>query len=453
MKGRSWAVQVGIFVTLGLALFAVGLFLIGDRRLLFVPFHELETSFTKVTGVQVGTKIRVGGLDAGEVTAILIPPRPSMPFVVRFRVRDDLIHLVRTDSVAAIQTDGIVGNAFIQIGSGTDEAPAAQAGSRIPGKDPVEFGEVVAQATAALESFHEMIDTLSGEISTTVTRLNETVDGVNEVIETVNTSVTDISRTVKASVDEAQGLVANARQIVQGVRDGEGSIGRLLTDEALYQDVKSATALVVDSAKDVRGATEATRRAAERLLGPEGPVSNLVAELQGAADSAEEVLSDLAENSEALKRNWLLRGFFQRRGFFDIDALTPGEYRQFSGEVDKRTALRLWIEADAIFRTGDDGEPVLTAEGRARIDLAMGTFLEYRRDSPLVVEGYATGGTTSAQFLESETRARLVRDHIVRRFRRDASLTGRIGLGAVALGNPSGATTWDGVALALHIPE
>ena len=59
MKNRSWAVQVGIFVTVGLALFAVGLFLIGDRRLLFVPFHEVESTFTKVTGVQVGTKVRV----------------------------------------------------------------------------------------------------------------------------------------------------------------------------------------------------------------------------------------------------------------------------------------------------------------------------------------------------------------------------------------------------------
>src|SRR5687767_3581965 len=90
---------VGAFVLGGLLLFAAGLFMIGDRRLLFADQFEVTTAFTRVTGLQVGTQVRVAGLDAGEVLEIRVPSLPSQPFVVRMRLREDLHHLVRTDSV------------------------------------------------------------------------------------------------------------------------------------------------------------------------------------------------------------------------------------------------------------------------------------------------------------------------------------------------------------------
>ena len=95
----------------------------------------------------------------------------------------------------------------------------------------------------------------------------------------------------------------------------------------------------------------------------------------------------------------------------------------------------------------------MTPEGRLRLDLAMGTFLEQRRDSPLVVEGYATAGATSEQFLRSDARARLVRSYVARRFRRDASITGAIGLAGDARESPGSGGRWDGVALALYVPR
>ena len=150
MNARQRTVRVGAFVVGGLLLFAVGLFLIGDRRLLFVEHQALETTLTKVTGLQAGTRVRVAGMNAGEVTSIDVPPRPSLPFVVRMRIRSDLAHLVRVDSAAGVQTDGLVGSAFIQIGPGSDDAGAVSPGSRIRGVDPIEFSDVLAETTATL---------------------------------------------------------------------------------------------------------------------------------------------------------------------------------------------------------------------------------------------------------------------------------------------------------------
>ena len=70
-------VVVGAFIVGGILLFAGGLFLIGDRRLLFAKQFELNATFGKVTGLQVGGKVRLAGFDAGEVLEIIIPPRPS----------------------------------------------------------------------------------------------------------------------------------------------------------------------------------------------------------------------------------------------------------------------------------------------------------------------------------------------------------------------------------------
>ena len=71
---------VGTFVGGGLLLFAVGLFLIGDRRLLFAEDFEVEADFGNVTGIVVGTSVRLAGLDAGEVLGLEIPSRPGERF-------------------------------------------------------------------------------------------------------------------------------------------------------------------------------------------------------------------------------------------------------------------------------------------------------------------------------------------------------------------------------------
>ena len=125
---------VGAFVAGGILLFAVGLFLIGDRRLLFSDQFELNAEFGRVTGVQVGTKVRTAGLDAGEVLELQLPSSPSDRFVVRMRVLEELRPLVRADSIGNIQTDGLVGAAFIQISRGTDDAPMVSPGDTIAGR-------------------------------------------------------------------------------------------------------------------------------------------------------------------------------------------------------------------------------------------------------------------------------------------------------------------------------
>lgn len=449
MHGRRYGIWVGVFVLVGLVLFGFGLFLIGDRRLLFAEQREIDTTLTRVTGLQVGTVVRVAGMAAGEVTRLDIPAQPSQPFVVRLRIRDDLAHLVRGDSVASVQTDGLVGNAFIQVSPGSDAAGVVPPGGRIRGADPIEFSDMLARASDTLGTFDRLIQTIGPQVGETLGNLNQTVVSVNGIVADVGADLKQITGATTRSLNATNRILDDVTTMVADVRAGRGTVGRLLTEDALYEDIRLAGHRAAEGLEQFRSTSVQLRTTADRLLRPGGSVDELLSNTQRAAAATEEVLSDLSETTEAFKRNWLVRGFFRDRGYFDIDALTPAEYvRLASADGDRRTE-RVWLDAAVLFEHDQDGQERLSSDGRQRIDLAMGTLLQYRRGGPLVVEGYATGATTGAQLLRSDTRARLVRDHLVRRFGRDATVTGALGLGADARESPDGTGRWEGVALAL----
>jgi phospholipid/cholesterol/gamma-HCH transport system substrate-binding protein len=102
---RSKTVFVGLFVLVGFLLFAVGLFMIGDRRQLFSTSMELYAEYIEVGGLLVGAPVKVGGLGAGEVLEINVPPNPVSKFRDRFRVLEKFQPILRTDSVAGSRNE------------------------------------------------------------------------------------------------------------------------------------------------------------------------------------------------------------------------------------------------------------------------------------------------------------------------------------------------------------
>src|ERR1700733_6520200 len=101
-------VIVGLFVAAGLALFTIGLFLIGNRHEAFSRHIEFFAEFKDLSGLAKGAKVQVAGMDAGQVLDIGIPDSPTVGFRVKLRVDEKFHGLVRTDSVAMIGTAGVV---------------------------------------------------------------------------------------------------------------------------------------------------------------------------------------------------------------------------------------------------------------------------------------------------------------------------------------------------------
>jgi phospholipid/cholesterol/gamma-HCH transport system substrate-binding protein len=440
---KSRLAAVGAFLILGLALFAVGLFLIGDRRMLFSDTFEVYAEFKQIAGLQNGAIVRVSGLNAGEVEAIHLPASPSARFRVQLRVREDLHQLIRLDSVASIQNDGLVGNKFVQVEAGTDQSPEVPERGTIRSEEPFDLAEM-------FKRMNETIDLITTSITDVKAGVDDALKAVSTTATDAQTLINDLGGELRAVTASSKSVAQDLQVIVAGVRQGRGSIGKLVTDDALYERAKTIAADAERAIANLREASENAKNAIAGFRGDQGPVRGVIGDLQTSLAAARETLTDLAASSEALKRNFLFRGFFNRRGFFDLDDLSVEEYRRGVLETNGRRVLRVWVSARVLFETDANGAERLTDDGRRRLDSAMAPYLGYPPDTPFVIEGYADGATRDVQFVLSRSRAQLVRDYVVSKFGLDGGYVGAMPLGPEAPESPANGR-WDGVALAAFV--
>jgi len=444
MSKKKLAV-VGAFVLGGVLLFAAGLFLIGDRRMMFADTVEVHAEFAQIAGLETGAKVRVGGMDAGEVVAIHVPASPSARFRVEMRVRRELRPLLRLDSVASIQNDGLVGNKFMQIEAGTEQSPPVAEKGTILSREPFDLGSM-------LQKMNESIDLVTNTIKDVKRGVDEALLAVSATAKDAQGLIVDLGSDLRAITSTGQKVTADLQAVVAGVRQGRGSVGKLLNDDEFFNKVKGIAGESEKAMANLREATEQAKEAIADFRGDKGPIKGVTGDLQQSLASARETFADLAEASEALKRNFFFRGFFDRRGYFDLDDVTADQYRAGALESKDRRVLRVWVSSEVLFTPDVNGHPQLTEDGRRRLDSAMGAFVKYPRTTPFVVEGYAAGVTADERFRNSRQVAQLVRDYLAARYPIDPANMAVMALGPEAPGSPAG-DTWNGVGLAMFVQK
>lgn len=440
-----------MFVLGGALLFAIGLFMVGNRRNLFQDQFDVRADFGKISGLQKGAKVRVAGMDAGEITGILIPDGPAGKFGVVMRVREDLHQLVRADSVATIQNDGLVGNKFVQIDVGTEAVPPAPNGSVIRSQDPYELADLIEQASNTVKILDATVVQLRGDLQETLGSIADTANEATALID-------DLGDDVRAITTDGAKVAKDVRFMTNGIREGKGTLGKLVNDDELYTRLATITKEAEQIAVQVReGVTEAKQTMAglnKAVNNKNGGAATMQADLRQTVSHARDAMADLAENAESLKRNFLFRGLFKQRGFFDVGSVSAEAYRAGDFAGDGRVPLRIWLDSSVLFIKGEDGVEMLSDTGRQRVDAAMATLLRYpKKHVPLMIEGYARASSSDGQFLSARSRAELVRDYLLSRFQLDPNTTGMVTLGSEAEDSPSGDKQWDGVGLALWLPR
>ena len=439
----SKLVGAGAFVVIGVLLFTVGLFMIGERRMLFEDRMVVYTEFAKLGQLENGAVVRVAGADAGEVTDIAIPASPAQKFRVKMEIREELRGLVRTDSVATTQTEGLVGALFLNIGAGSEGAAPIQEGGTIPSQEPFSMADLLAQMSATVTMVNETVESLRGDVEKAVQQVALTAEDAHELIEDVRPDITAMTR-------NASRITADTQQIVADLNAGRGTIGKLMKDDALYTRAQEIATEARDVVANMKEVSLEARRALADFRSKDGPAQGLMADMRVTVTQAREAVSDLADNMEALKHNFLLRGFFNSRGYYDLDAISPVDYRSGVLENGKRRAMRIWLSADAIFEELPDGAPKISEGGRERIDSAMSAYLKYVPSYPIVVEGYSTEGTKEERWRTGQLWAGMVREYVLQRYNLAPQNAGYISLGNDAKGSPED-KPWDGVAITLFV--
>jgi phospholipid/cholesterol/gamma-HCH transport system substrate-binding protein len=454
MKNHNFV--VGLFTCVAIALFGAALFLIGNEHKAFRRHVVFYTTFRNVDGLPKGAKVRVDGMDAGEVENLEIPAQPSRKFRLKLNVEDQLRGLIREDSFVTVETEGLVGDKFVLIHSGTDRAAQALPDSTLPGKEPFEINALLEQAQGIMTQAGTTITQLQGTMKDLSGHIDTTLDTANGTIKNVNGVVLDIKDGKgtagllledKATAADVKQSIGNVRQTTDKLNDSTKRIDDLLADVQSRQLVPK----IDDTLNNAKIATQNLDQTTQQINTTLGSAfaqdqygEDAGANLQQSLTNLNQASGNLTDDTEALKHEFFFKGFFKHRGYDSLDDLPVEQYR--AGKVFKSLPQsRQWIAAPSLFTTNQSGEEVISPEGRQQIDQAVGQLPEIY-GKPVIVEGYASSGSASDQLVQSRRRAALVRGYLQVHYHLQPKNTGIVALRSTPPVN-AGKTTFDGVSL------
>jgi phospholipid/cholesterol/gamma-HCH transport system substrate-binding protein len=454
MKNHN--VVVGVFFTAAIALFGAALFLIGNEHKAFHSHVVFYTDFHNVDGVPKGAKVRVDGMDAGEVESIQIPASPAQKFRLKMNVEDRLHGLIREDSLVTVETEGLVGDKFVLIHSGTDRSPEAPADSTLLGKEPFDIGKMLEQAQGLMTQAGTTITQLQGTMKDVSGQLDTTLETANGTLKNVNGVVLDVRAGKgtagllledKATAADVKQSIASVRQTTDKLNESTTRVNNLLADVQTRQLIPKMDDTLVNAkvaTQNLDQTTEQINTTLKSAFSEDQYGEDAGANLQQSLTNFNEASGNLTDDTEALKHEFLFKGFFKHRGYDNLDDLPVEQYR--AGKIFKSLPeSREWIVAPSLFTTNQSGEEVLSAEGRQNIDQAVGQLKEIY-GNPLIVEGYASSGSASDQLVQSRRRATLVLNYLQLHYHVQPKDIGIVALRSTPPEN-AGKPTFDGVSL------
>lgn len=340
----SRAARLGAFIIATLAILAAGIFIIGDRQYLFSDTYRLKAQFNTVVGLDEGSEVRVGGVHSGSVRRIDLPKTPTDKITVLMDLKRSTDDIIKQDSIAAIQTEGLLGNEYVSISFGSAQAGNVRDGDTIASVPPLVLADLIKKTDAILDSSKEAVAN--------------------------TTAATASLKSISAKID-----------------DGQGTIGALVNDKEMYADLQQTT------------------------VG-----------LRDATVHAQAGIADFQENMEALKQNFLLRGYFKKRGYEDSAELAKNQIPSLPDGTPLKTFT---YDPKSLFDKIDTAK--LKNEGSLG---AAGKYLAGNEFGVAVVV-VRTGMTGDAEqdLVLTQARAAVIRAYLVGNFGFDDTQLKTLGLG------------------------
>jgi len=251
-RGLQNTIKIGILFFAALVLFAVMIFKIKD----FDPFETGNTFvavFDSIYGIETGSLVKIGGVPVGEVRNIGF--QNNRVKVVMFVEKEAPI---RKDSVASIKMDNLFGGYFIAISPGSPEYSLLHGGPiqtehKMQPTDVIdEVGKISEKIGALVQSFDQNQQQLMDELNNLVSENREKID---QSIDNIQSASENIATTVE-----------NIREIVDKLQRGEGTVGKLIQEEEIYQQAQEITDNMQTLSRDTREMVERNQERIDRLI-------------------------------------------------------------------------------------------------------------------------------------------------------------------------------------------
>jgi phospholipid/cholesterol/gamma-HCH transport system substrate-binding protein len=343
----SRVARLGAFIVGTLAILAAGVFVIGSKEYLFRSTYQLRAEFDNVAGLEAGADVQVGGVHSGTVQSITLPHKPSEKVMVLMNLDTATREIIKNDSVATIETEGVLGNQFLAISFGSEGQAEVKDGEIIESESPLVLADMLKKANDILNSSQQAIQN--------------------------TTQATEHLNSVSAKIDS-----------------GEGTAGALVNDKKLYNNLEQSTST-----------------------------------LQSTMLQAQIGVTDFQENMEALKHNFLLSGYFKKRGYEDSKDLQANRISVLPVSAPLKAFT---YTAKQLFDTSDSAK----LKNQKSLNV-IGEFLARNQYGfAVVVVSAGMEGDTQKELVLTEARAMVVREYLVENFGFDDSQLKTLGLGKQA---------------------
>ena len=340
----SRVARLGAFIVVTLAVLAAGVFIVGSKEYLFQSTYHLKAQFDNVAGLSEGADVQVVGVHSGIVETITLPHKPGEKVTVLMDLNRSTHEIIKQDSVASIETEGVLGNQYVAISFGSDGQGDVKDGTLIQSTPPLLMGDMLKKASGILDTSQQAISNA--------------------------TMATAHLNSVSAKIDS-----------------GQGTVGALVNDKQLYANLEQTTLTLHDT-----------------ML------------------QAQTGVTDFQENMEALKHNFLLSGYFKKRGYEDEGELKAN---RISGLPQSAPEKEFTYAAKQLF----DGRDSAKLKNQKSLKAAGEYLAQNQFGFAVVVVSAGTEGDTKSDQILSEARAVVIRAYLVENFGFDDSQLKTLGTG------------------------
>jgi phospholipid/cholesterol/gamma-HCH transport system substrate-binding protein len=310
-------VKLGLFVVAGILFLIIMLYMIGKDQNLFSRNIELKARFSNAQGLVRGNNVKYSGIQVGTVKSVKLVNDTTIEVVML--IEEKIKSNISKNAIVSIGTEGFIGNKIASILPGIGHA------------DPVEDGDML--ASKKIISTDDMLETLS------VSNRNIAVvsEGLKSTVQQINNSkalwqllndeaLPDNLRKAAININQATAKANNTvndfHDLLEDVKDGKGSLGKILTDTSIAVQLAEA----LEKLKQVGdNANKLSDEINEMVSGIKTDVNNgkgavntllkdsaIVIKLNSSLGNIERGAAAFNENMEALKHNFLLRGYFRK---------------------------------------------------------------------------------------------------------------------------------------------
>ncbi len=313
------AVIVGIFIFLGVAIFIITILTLGSQHKTFEKSIRIEAIFDDVNGLQKGNNVWFSGVKIGTVKNVSLAGNAKVK--VTMNIEQHSHQFIRKDAKAKISSDGLIGNKIIVIYGGTLQVPEVENGDVLGIEKLLSTDEMM--ATLAKNN-DNLLDITNG-FKVISKRLVDGQGSIGKLLtdETLSNELNATMLTLKKASSNMASLSANVADYTSKLHAKGTLANDLVTDTVIFTKLRSTVQQLQQVAETSQGVIDNLKTTSnnlnEGLNNKNAPIGMLLHDEQAASNikitlkNLQSGTKKLDDDLEALQHNFLLRGFFRKK--------------------------------------------------------------------------------------------------------------------------------------------